>query len=143
MSDFLRALFGLDLRHDPQELPDPLLVAAAALMLEAARLDGRVTDAEEARIKALLHERFDLDPRRVERLLEAAHGEAEGSVGWHAFTSAIKEGFDHAGRLALVEMLWEVIYADGELHDYEASLMRRVAGLLYVTDTESAAARAR
>jgi uncharacterized tellurite resistance protein B-like protein len=143
MTDFLRALLGLDTAEQPGELTDPGLVAAAALMLEAARLDGEVTAAEEATIEGLLRKRFRLDAQTVEHLLDAAHAKADDSVGWQAFTREIKDGFDHAGRIALVEMLWEVIFADGELHDYEASLMRRVAGLLYITDGESAAARAR
>jgi uncharacterized tellurite resistance protein B-like protein len=68
---------------------------------------------------------------------------ARESVQWNGFTSAIKDGLDHAERVQLIEMLWEVVYADGQLHDYEASLLRRVSGLLYVSDRESGEARKR
>lgn len=145
MRNFLRALLGLDLGSGGEAAPavDRRLVAAAALMVEAARLDGSFGEAEGERIRRLLAERFRLAPEIAERLLGEAREEAEASVDWHGFTTAIKEGFDHAGRVDLVEMLWEVVYADGELHDYEASLLRRVTGLLYVSGGESAEARDR
>ena len=56
---------------------------------------------------------------------------------------AVKDGFDQEERIRLIEMLWEVAYADGELHDYEASLMRRITGLLYISDRDSGEARQR
>jgi uncharacterized tellurite resistance protein B-like protein len=144
MSNFLRALLGLELRDDaPPPVSDPKLLAAAALMVEAARLDGSFGEAERGRIEGLLTERFTLAPELADRLLAEAERRAEGSTDWHGFTTAIKDGFDHQGRIGLVEMLWEVAYADGVLHDYEASLLRRVAGLLYVSGGESAEARAR
>jgi hypothetical protein len=54
---------------------------------------------------------------------------AAASVEWHGFARPIKDGFDHAERVQLIEMLWEVAYADGTLHDYESSLLRRITGL--------------
>ena len=59
------------------------------------------------------------------------------------FTRDIKDNSDHEARVALMEMLWEVVFADGEEHAFETNLMRRLAGLLYVTDQESGAARRR
>jgi uncharacterized tellurite resistance protein B-like protein len=55
----------------------------------------------------------------------------------YSFTRVVKDNFDHAERVELMEMLWEVVYADGALHHLEASLMRRVAGLIYVPDAAS------
>lgn len=55
----------------------------------------------------------------------------------------IKDRFDEKERIRLVEMLWEVVYADGQAHDYEANLLRRIAGLIYVADRDSGAARKR
>jgi uncharacterized tellurite resistance protein B-like protein len=144
LSNFLRALLGLELApaQAPAEL-DSRLIAAAALMVEAARLDGHLNEAEQQRILALLTDRFHLAPEIAAQLLDHAEAHAEDSVDLHRFTTAIKDGFDHAGRIGLIEMLWEIVYADGTLHDYEASLMRRVTGLLYVTGGESANARDR
>lgn len=143
MSSFFRTLLGLEPADTAPPGADRRLVAAAALMVEAAQLDGRFGPDERRRIQALLVERFALDRATAEDLLGEAESEAEASVDWHGFTTAIKEGFDHDGRVDLIAMLWEIAYADGELHDYEASLLRRVAGLLYVSGPESALARER
>jgi uncharacterized tellurite resistance protein B-like protein len=118
-------------------------VAAAALMVEAARLDGAFEPAERQRIRELLEQRFHLPPDMAGRLLEQAERTATESVAWQGFTQAIKDALEPEQRVGIVEMLWEVAYADGELHDYEASLLRRVAGLLYVGDRDSGEARLR
>jgi uncharacterized tellurite resistance protein B-like protein len=118
-------------------------IAAAALLVEAASMDSDFDAKERTRIGELIRARFDLDDDEARALIEEAEARAADSVQWQGFTRAVKQGFDHAERVALIEMLWEVAYADGELHDYEASLLRRVTGLLYVSDRESGEARNR
>lgn len=118
-------------------------LAAAALMVEAANLDSAFDDVERARIEALLENNFALSSDEAKALLAAGEEASSDSVEWQGFTRSIKDGFDQVERIALIEMLWEVAYADGELHDYEASLIRRVTGLLYVPDRESGEARKR
>lgn len=118
-------------------------LAAAALMVEAARLDGSFAPAERQRIREILQTRFALPADLAQELLAEAEATAEASADWHRFTREIKDALDHAGRIAVIEMLWEVAYADGSLHDYEASLLRRVVGLLHVGDRESGEARQR
>src|SRR3546814_21191883 len=61
----------------------------------------------------------------------------------HPFVRTIKDGFDDAERIRLVEMLWEVIYIDGRIHDFEANLMRRIGGLINVIDVAIGSARRR
>lgn len=122
---------------------DELHLAAAALLVEAARMDDRVDEHERARILELLRWRFGLDEAEAELLVEAALKETARSAQWHGYAEVIRAKFDEAERVRLVELLWDVAYADGELHDLEASLMRRIAGLLYVTDRDSGAARKR
>lgn len=117
--------------------------AVAALLFEAGMTDGRLDESERSRIVTLLQRRFDLAAAEAEQLAaeaEAALAETHQLVG---FTRAVKEAFDHEERIELLEMLWDVVYADGRLHDYEANLMRRLAGLLHVPDRESGAARKR
>ena len=144
MGEFLRALLGLD-EAEPDRGPsvDRRLVAAAALMVEAALLDGNFAAAERRRILELLEQHFELDSEQASRLVAEAEAQARDSVDFHRFTAVIKDGFGHDGRLEIIEMLWEVAYADGKLDDYEASLLRRVTGLLYIPDQESGAVRKR
>jgi uncharacterized tellurite resistance protein B-like protein len=118
-------------------------VAAAALMVEAARMDSSFREDERTRIEQLVQDRFGLTADEAEDLVREAERASEASVQWQGFTSAIKQGFDHDERVQLIEMMWEVVYADGRLHDYEASLLRRITGLLYVSDRESGEARKR
>jgi uncharacterized tellurite resistance protein B-like protein len=144
MRRFLSILFGDDAASGERQggYADEQ-IAAAALMVEAARLDGSFTDVERDRIRKLLVQHFQLNPWAAGELLARAERTATESVAWQGFTQAIKDGLPPEERVGILEMLWEVAYADGKLHDYEASLLRRVAGLLYVSDRDSGEARLR
>ena len=122
---------------------DELHVAAAVLLVEAARMDDDFDPAERARIEALLAQRFGLDADESRDLLAQAERTAAETVEWQGYTRVIKDRLAPAERIGVIEMLWEVVYADGRLHDYEASLLRRITGLLYVSDWESGEARKR
>jgi uncharacterized tellurite resistance protein B-like protein len=118
-------------------------LAAAVLMVEAARLDGHFDEAEKQVIEGIVQRHFGLDSDETGALLAAAmetHDQVHQLVG---FTRTIKDAYSAPERIALIEMLWEVAYADGELHHFEANLLRRIAGLLYVSDRDSGLARKR
>jgi uncharacterized tellurite resistance protein B-like protein len=76
-------------------------------------------------------------------LIEAALARAEASNRFFAYTQRVKDGFDEAERVRMIEMMWEVVLADGRLDPYEDNLLRRVAGLIHVSDAASGAARQR
>ena len=118
-------------------------LAASALLVEAAVLDGHFDDAERATIERLLAHRFDLSAEDSAALCERAAQTLDEKNELYGFTRTLKDRFDFDERVELMEMMWQVVYADGEVHDYEANLMRRVAGLLYVSDQDSGAARKR
>lgn len=120
-----------------------LRLAAAGLLAHAASLDGEVGDDEIQTIRNLLKSHFDLNQDEVEELLEEGRKEAEESTQLFAFTRVINDKLDPDERVKIVEMLWEVVYADGEVHHYESNLIRRVAGLLHVSDRDSGSARKR
>ena len=120
---------------------EPHRLAAAALLVEAAHMDGSMDAEELSSIRTLLAERFGLAAGDAQVLLDEGERAARESSDWQGFTSTIKEAFDQDGRIALVGMLWQVVLSDGVLHDHEASLMRRITGLLYVSGRESALAR--
>lgn len=122
---------------------DALQVAAAALLVEAASLDGNFDADERETIETLLAGQFGLAAEEAKELVDLACDKVDGAAELYGFTRAVKDGYDHEDRVRLIEMLWEVAYADGHLHDYEANLVRRVAGLLYVPDRESGLARKR
>ena len=122
---------------------EPVRVAAAALMIEAAIMDGDFDEQERHVISELLGECFDLSPSEVEALIVTGIEAVESSVELFGFSRTLKNGFEPEQRVKIIEMLWQVSYADGVLHDYEANLVRRLSGLLHVTDRQSGEARKR
>ena len=126
-------------RHSPEEFQ----IAAAALMVEAAGMDDEFDESERAKIRELVVERFELTSEEGENLIEAAEARVAESIQLHGFIRVVKSAFTPEERVQLMEMLWEVVYADGKLHHYEANLMRRLAGMLQVSDREAGAARKR
>lgn len=119
----------------------PLQRAAAVLLVIAARLDGEIAPEERAGIVRLLGARLGVED--AERLTEEAEQEAAASTDFYQVTRVIKERLAVDQRAGIIEMLWEVAYADGRIDDYEANLIRRVAGLLHVEDREAGEARKR
>lgn len=122
---------------------DRIRSAAAALLVEAAMLDGSLADAERVRVETILAERFGLSAEEAAGLFAEACQAVTDAVQIVSFTRVIKDSFDMPERVRMIEMLWEVAYADGYLHDYEANLVRRISGLIYVPDQDSGAARKR
>lgn len=130
-------------RDDAAAGIDRVQLATAALLVEAAQMDADFGAEERARITELVERRFDLGEAEGAALMKAARDKVEQSVEVFGFTREIKNALPPEERIEVMEMLWEVAYADGELHDLEASLMRRLAGLLHVTDRDSGLARKR
>jgi uncharacterized tellurite resistance protein B-like protein len=127
----------------PPEPGEALRVAVAAVLVEAAQMDDRFDEAERRSIESLLARRFALTPEAARRLLEEAARAADASVQLHGFLRRIRDAFGPAERIELVEMLWEVAYADGALDPHEDALIRRIAGLVAVDDRDRGEARRR
>jgi len=120
-----------------------LAIAAIALLIEAAVMDGDFDDQERRVIANLISGHFGLGSDETQALIDTGEKAAEQSNQLFAFASVIKQGFEVEDRIEMIEMLWDVACADGEVHDYEANLVRRVAGLIHVSDRESGQARKR
>lgn len=118
-------------------------LAAAALLVEAGQMDGQMSGHEREHIIDLLGVRFGLSRAEAEELCHEAAASAANTHQILPFTRVIKDRFDQWQRVEMLEMLWEVAYADGHLHDYEANLVRRIGGLIFVSDQESGNARKR
>ena len=116
-------------------------LAAAALLVEAASMDGSIGEAERAKIEELLAGRFALSDEEARQLLDEAADANQRATQLLPFTRSIKDAFAYDERVDMIGMLWEVAYADGHLHDYEANLVRRISGLIYVSDQDAGAAR--
>jgi len=122
---------------------DELQLALAALLVEAAHSHDHFDERERAVVARLLERRFKLSHADARALLNAGEREASRSAELFHLTRIVNERLSFEQRIELVEMLWEVAYADGVLDQYEDSLLRRVGGLIYVPDRERGMARQR
>ncbi|MBK1665200.1 hypothetical protein CKO38_10325 [Rhodospirillum rubrum] len=143
MFDKLRSLLLTDEADQQAATPQTLQRALAFLLVETGYADGDFDADERARARGLLAGRFGLDDAAAEALIDEGVAMHQEAVDWYGSSRALKDAFDYDERIEVIEMLWEVAYADGVLDHLEANLMRRVAGLLYVDDVDSGAARKR
>lgn len=122
---------------------DDLQIAVAALLIEAARMDDNFNLEERRAIEHVLTERFDLTAEELRELFIAAERAVRGSTQFFPFTQQIVKNISHEERGHILEMMWQVAYADGVLDPHEDMLLRRIAGLIHVNDRERGLARQR
>ena len=115
----------------------------SGLMIEAAYTDGKIDASELSKIRLSLINIFSEDPKEVDLVLEKAEENKNNSKSLHHYTSFINKNFDDEKKILLIEALWEIVLSDGEIHDFESSLIRRLAGLLYISDVVSGNAKKR
>ena len=115
----------------------------AGLLVEAAMADGSLDDDEKDQISAALQADLHMSASDVESIIDAAVAAQDSRIEIHGLTRSIRSETDAQDRIAIMEMAWMVVLADGELHEYESQLMRRLAGLLYVEDIDSGRAQKR
>src|SRR5580704_15926945 len=138
-----RLLTGLDHPHRAAEKNDSAF-ALAVLLIEVARSrDNRVEDREEGVIERALTRRFGLEQNEIVRLVKAAEEGAIQATDLFHFTQVVVNKFSEEERIGVIEMLWEVAYADGVLTGDEDALIRQVAGLIDVSDRDRGDAKLR
>ena len=115
----------------------------SGLMIEAANSDGEITQEELNKISHSLITVFKEDPKVVEISLTKAFENKDNSKSLYFYTSKLNKSFTDAQKIQLIEVLWEIILADNEVHDFETNLIRRLAGLLYISDVECGNAKIR
>jgi len=142
MIDRLKSFLLGNPESAPREFGD-LQVAVVALLIRAATSDARFGEDERETIRRIATDSFGLTPEAVLSLVKEAEGEEAETLDLHRWTQAIKQAYSEEERVGVIEKMWEVVYADGVLDDYEANLLRRIAGLIYVPDRESGQARQR
>ena len=138
MLDRLKSFFD-DLTGSGQRrgfAPDDYRVAAAALLVHMANADGHVAPQEQRRLHKILEERFELASGDARELLRRAEESEREAIDLYQFTSVLKRTLDEPGRLAVVELLWDVAFADGKADELEENTVWRVAELLGVSSRD-------
>ena len=115
----------------------------SGLMIEAANTDGEITQEELNKISHSLINIFKEDPKVVEASLTKAFENKDNSKSLYFYTSKLNKSYSNENKIKLIEVLWEIILADNEIHDFETNLIRRLAGLLYISDVECGNAKIR
>jgi uncharacterized tellurite resistance protein B-like protein len=125
----------------PEDMEHALRVATAVLLVEIARADFVVEPVERQRLRQLLEQEFQLTEIELDALLEEAEADADRLVSIQHTTRLMNEHYDHAMKRRVVEMMWRLVYADGEKSHYEEHLIRQIADLLYLSQNEFIQAR--
>ena len=115
---------------DGEPAHDPVAVAACALMLELAHADDEFTDDERRHIEEAVTCHFNVPPETADELIALADEERRRAVDLYQFTSLIAGSFDEGQRMVLAEVMWRIVYSDGELAKHEHYLMHKVSNLL-------------
>lgn len=107
-------------------------IAAAVLLLELERVDAHRSEREREVVKAQLQQKFGLDADETETLVQVADQRAARAVSLHRFVQTLNEHLDAEQKLAVLEMLWQVAYADGELEKHEEAFLREMSELMFI-----------
>jgi uncharacterized tellurite resistance protein B-like protein len=127
---------GRDAQHAIQ-------LATAALLVEVARLDRDVDAPERAAMLRAVREKFGLGAGEADALIGLAEAEVREATDYYQFTSLINRHFSQEQRQRVVELMWQVAYADAELSAHEQHVVRKIADLLYVSHGAYIAAKLR
>jgi uncharacterized tellurite resistance protein B-like protein len=112
------------------------LLAATALLVHVVSLDGEPNAAEKRKLHSLIESRFKLDPGKADHLIvQATRAEGE-AVDLYHFTSVIMRSVNEEGRLRIIEMMWELVYADGDVSEFEDNVVWRAADLLGISSRD-------
>jgi uncharacterized tellurite resistance protein B-like protein len=118
-------------------------VATAALLVETVRLDGEIDETERAAAHRAVRAKFGLGEAEAATLIRLAEEEARDATGYYQFTSLINKQFSAAQKERVIELMWQVAYADAELSAHEQHVVRKIADLLHVPDRAYIAAKLR
>ena len=111
-------------------------LAAAALLVHTAAIDGNISDRERDKLHALVKQQFELDEATTDELVAEATEAEHEAIDLYHFTSLINRSLNGDGRRRIVEMMWEIVYADGGATEFESNLLWRAADLLGISSRE-------
>ena len=111
-------------------------VLIAALLIHAAKIDENYTDEEKKIVTRSVADLFNISSEDAEKLVADAEKKEQESNQIVEFTKEIKK-YSMESRLKIIEVIWKIVYSDGTSDDYESNLIRRICGLLYISDKDN------
>ncbi len=143
MLDSLKKLFKNNNKENEEPQLNEGLDLLCGIMIEAAETDGKIEQNEILKISNILINIFEEDSDEVKKTIDICLKDINQPKSLHYFTSKINKLFSEEKKILLIETLWEIVLSDGELHEYESNLIRRLCGLLYVSDINCGNAKKR
>ena len=119
------------------------LSSIVALLVEAASVDGNIGDEEKSHISLILRKQLNIEETEAKKILQEAIFKSQDQIEIWSKTNDIRKEMDYEERLNIVELMWEIVLVDEVLDVFESQLMRRVAGLLFVSDYDSGSCKKR
>jgi uncharacterized tellurite resistance protein B-like protein len=130
-------------RHPSQFADNDYRLAAAAMLVHAAAIDGDMSRSERDKLRSVLKTRFALDDAATDELIDKATAAENEAVDLYHFTSLLNRTLDEEGRAKVIEMMWQIVYADGRRDELEDNLLWRAADLLGISPRERITLRQR
>ena len=133
----LKQFFADELAIENEANPDQKLrEACAALLIEVSLADQKQTDDELFKIRQLLEQEFKLSSETLNDLMSYAKESGNNQTSVHPFTSMVNDNYTYEQKVNLIELMWEVAHADGDLDKYEDHVIRNMSDLLYVSHSD-------
>ena len=140
MIEFLKTWVSKS-EHFDNEQDGTLVEVISELLLEAASIDGKIDDKEIEESKYAICSFFDISEEQATKIIQKLHDKAGQKNEFHSLTKQIRDECDYDERMYILSMLWQIVLADDQIDSLESNLMRRLAGLLFVSDIDSAKAK--
>ncbi|PID78486.1 hypothetical protein CSB20_14915 [bacterium DOLZORAL124_64_63] len=143
MFSHLSKLFHNDDGRDTAATEESLRLATCVLLLEVAHADDDFRPEEQEALEGIVARRFGLDPAATARLLAEAEQERQGAGDLYVFARQVNTHYPKARKLAILELLWDVVYSDGVLEAHEDALMHKLGNLLSIRHEDLMALKVR
>ena len=134
--NFFKKIFQSEESEDPTIDDKTSTKACIALLLETSMADEILDESELMALKNTLQKDFKINEDEIDELIDLAKENVEDSTSLYEFTRDINDNFDVAERVKLIESMWKIAYADGNIDKYEEHIIRKVSNLIYVAHSD-------
>ena len=134
--NFFKKIFQTEETEDPAIDDKTSTKACIALLLETSMADEILDESELMALKNTLQKDFQINEDEIDELINLAKENVEDSTSLYEFTRDINDNFDAAERVKLIESMWKIAYADGNIDKYEEHIIRKVSNLIYVAHSD-------
>ena len=135
MFDKLKSIFDKKIEEESEQF-DTIQIAISTLMIQTAVYDGIFDEQEKSKILELIKKYFNFNEEQKLDLFKIAIKVNDDSNDMQQFTRVLNDNLSEEEKLNIIEMLWKIIISDGRIDDYENALIRKISGLLYISDKD-------